>query len=136
LKVGKKKVPDEIAEDNDVISIDNMKPSQNDGIDETEQCKDVGGDNGQRMDNDQNGNSEENRIKAACNVATVGGDYGNQVDAYFAKIQTQYPNDKLPFMTNATKLSVCLGCKTVPMLDKFDERLEIFLNENVLHAND
>jgi len=135
-KVGKKKVPDKIADDNNENSIDNIKPSKNDGIDETEQCKDVGDDNGQGMDNDQNGNSEENRIKAACNVAKVGGDFGSKVDAYFAKIQAQYPNDRIPFMTNGTKLSVCLDCKTVPMLDKFDERLEIFLKENVLHAND
>ena len=137
LKVGKKKVPDEIADDNNEISSDNMKPSQNDGIDETEQYEDVGGNNDPGMDNDQNGNSEENKIKAACNVATVGGDFGNKVDAYFAKIQAQYPNNKIPFMTNGMKLSVsCLGCKTVPMLDKFDEQLEIFLKENVLHAND
>jgi len=72
----------------------------------------------------------------ASNVATVGEDYENKVVAYFAKIQAQYPNDKIPFMTNGQKLSVCLGYKKVPMLDKFDEQLEIFHKENVLHAND
>ena len=39
-------------------------------------------------------------------------------------------------MTNGHKLAVCLGYKKVPMLDKFDEQLEIFHKENVLHAND
>jgi len=42
----------------------------------------------------------------------------------------------IPFMTNGHKLAVCLGDKKVPMLDKFDERLESFDKENVLHAND
>jgi len=136
LKVGKKKVPEEIADDNNEISSDNIKPSKNDDINETEQYEDVGGNNDPGMDNDQNCNSEEDKINDTCHVATVGHDFQNKVDAYFAKIQAQYPNDKIPFMTNGQKLSVCLGYKKVPMLDKFDERLEFFHKENVLRAND
>jgi len=103
-KVGKKKVPDEIADDNNKISSDNMKPSQNNGIDETEQCKDVGGDNSQGIDNEINCDTGKDKSNDTCNVAKVGGDFQNKLDAYFAKIEAQYPNDKIPFMTNGHKL--------------------------------
>jgi len=136
LKVGKKKVPQEVADDNNKISSDNIKPSKNVGIDETKQCKDVGGENGQGIDNEQNCDTRKGKINDTCNVATVGDDFQNKVDAYFAKIKAQYPNNKISFMTNGHKLAVCLGYKKVPMLDKFDERLAIFHKENVLHAND
>jgi len=96
----------------------------------------VGGDNGQESDNEPNSDTGQDKINDKSNVATVGEDYQNKVDEYFAKLQAKYPNDKLPFMTYGQKLSVCLGQKHVPMLDKFDEHLERFHNENVLHAND
>jgi len=112
LKVGKKKVPQEVADDNNKILSDNIKPSKNVGIDETEQCKDVGGDNGQGIDNKWNCDTGKDKINDTCNVATVGGDFQNKVDAYFAKIEAQYPNNMIPFMTNGHKLAVCLGEKS------------------------
>jgi len=78
----------------------------------------------------------QDESKGKSNVAMVGDNYQNDVDEYFAKIQSQYPNDTIPFMTNVQKVNACLGVKKVPMLDRFDERLQTFHKDNVLHAND
>jgi len=83
----------------------------------------------------ENDNGQE-KTKGKNNMATVSDEYQNKVDEYFAKLGAKYPNNKLPFMTYGQKLSVCLGQKHVPILDKFDERFERLHNENVLHASD
>ncbi len=136
LKVGKKKVSHGVGEDNNRISSDNIKASKIVGSDKSKACKDMGSDNGQESDNEQDSDIGQDKINDKNNVAAVGDDYQNEVNEYFAKLQAQYPNDKIPFMTNGQKLSVCLGYKKVPMLDKFNEQLEIFHKDNVLHAND
>jgi len=69
-------------------------------------------------------------------VASVGDEYHNKVYKYFANLQAKYLNDKILYMTYGQKLSISLGHKHVPMLDKFDEQLEMFCKENVLLAND
>jgi len=68
LKVGKKKVPQEVADDNNKILSDNTKPSKIVGVDETKQCKDVGSDNGQDSDNAEKSDTGHNDI---CNVTTM-----------------------------------------------------------------
>jgi len=92
--------------------------------DKSQACNVVGSDEVQEKNNDNS------------NVAAVGDEYQNKVDEYFANIQAKYPNDKIPYLTYGQKLAICLGQKHVPMLDKFDEHLETFHKENVLHAND
>jgi len=81
LKVGKKKVPKAVGEESIRIMCDNTEACKVVGSDKTNACTVVESDKGLVSDHGQE------KVKGNNNMATVGDDYHNKVDEYFAKLQ-------------------------------------------------